>query len=201
MDMKKIKAIIFDLNGVFVKSLKLSDRFRRDFGIEEKTFLPALHDVMSAVRQPNAGNAYVYWKPYLEKWDVPMNEEQFLRYWFSAENNNPEMVQAAEHLKAKGVTLFILSNNLRERTAYYNEHFPFLRTLFKKVYYSWQTGFIKPDRQAFELLLKENDLRPQECLYFDDSEKNVLAAREMGIESYLFLDAADVEKRTEESMA
>jgi len=28
-----IKAIIFDLNGIFIKSQKLGDRFEKDFGI------------------------------------------------------------------------------------------------------------------------------------------------------------------------
>jgi len=195
-DMKKIKAIIFDLNGVFIVGHpKLSERFYRDFGIEESVFLLALHDIMSQIRKPDAKNAYSYWQPYLKEWNVPLNEEQFLNYWFTAEKEDIEMISLAKILKQKGLTLFVLSNNFRERAEYYKKQFPFLSTFFEKIYYSWQTGFIKPDKRAYELLLRENNLQPSECMYFDDSEKNVACAQEIGIESYFFRSAADVQEK------
>lgn len=196
--MKNIKAIIFDLNGVFTLSRKLSDRFREDFGIGEEVFLPVLKEVMAQVRKPGAKDMYSYWQPHLEKWKVPLNENQFLDYWFSSEEENREMIKIAEELKRKGITLFILSNNLRERAKYYKEQFSFLDTLFSKVYYSWQTGFIKPDRRAYQLVLEENNLRPEECLYFDDSQTNVDVATALGIESYLFVGSADVKQKLSE---
>lgn len=196
--MKNIKAIIFDLNGVFTLSRKLSDRFREDFGIGEEVFLPVLKEIMAQVRKPGARDMYSYWQPHLEKWKVPLNENQFLNYWFASEKENSEMIEIAEELKRKGITLFILSNNLRERTKYYNEQFSFLNTLFEKVYYSWQTGFIKPDRRAYQLVLEENNLRPEECLYFDDSQTNVDVATALGIESYLFVGSADVKQKLSE---
>jgi putative hydrolase of the HAD superfamily len=193
--MQEIKAVIFDLNGVFVISRKLSERFLSDFGVPEEVFLPALKGVMGKVRRPNAENAYSYWKPYLEKWCVDLSEKQFFTYWFSAENENQAMVDIAKALKRKNILLFILSNNLKERTKYYQDKFPFLGTLFTKTYYSWQTGYIKPDVRAYELLLRENDLRPEECLYFDDSETNVTQASEIGIRSYLFTGSEDVKAK------
>lgn len=193
--MKNIKAIIFDLNGVFTLSRKLSDRFREDFGIGEEIFLPVLKEIMAQVRKPGAKDMYSYWQPHLEKWKVPLNENQFLDYWFSSEKENREMIEIAEELKRKGIALFILSNNLRERAKYYKEQFSFLNTLFEKVYYSWQTGFIKPDRRAYQLILEENNLRPEECLYFDDSQTNVDVATALGIESYLFVGSADVKQK------
>lgn len=193
--MKNLKAVIFDLNGVFIQSLKLSDRFRRDFQIDETVFLPALQEVMSHVRKPNANSVYSYWLPYFTKWGVTLNEVQFLEYWFSAEKENFEMVKMAEDLKQRGLKLFILSNNFRERADYYRQHFLFLNSIFQKIYYSWQTGFIKPDKQAFELILKENDLKASECLYFDDSQKNVDVAKEIGIEGYLFQGMEDVREK------
>ncbi len=108
---------------------------------------------------------------------------------FMSEKENAEMVALARELKGKGMQLFILSNNLSERSAYYDEHFPFLNELFKKQYYSWQTGFIKPDPRCFELVLRENNLKAEEVLYFDDSAGNVAAANALGIESYLFENA------------
>jgi HAD superfamily hydrolase (TIGR01509 family) len=188
------KAYIFDLNGVFILSPKLSDRFREAFGIQAEHFLPALKEIMAKVRMPGANNIYSYWQPYLQKWGLEIKEQTFLDFWFNAETENTEMVTLARELKEKGARLFILSNNLRERSAYYDEHFQFLNELFEKEYYSWVTGFIKPDPRCYETLLKENNLKPEECMYFDDSEENVAVAKELGIESHVYDSPAQVRK-------
>lgn len=184
------KAIIFDLNGVFIISPKLSERFKQDFNILSDTFLPALKEIMDKVRQPNADNLYDLWKPYFDKWNISFTEEEFLNYWFSAEKENTELTDLTRQLKTKGIKIIILSNNFRERAGYYEENFPFLKELFDGVYYSWQTGFIKPDVKAFENTLKKHSLKPEEVLYFDDSDKNIELAKSIGIEAYIFDDSA-----------
>lgn len=183
-----IKNIIFDLNGVFITSPKLSERFEKDFGVSPDEFLPALKGIMERVRKPEAAKLFTLWVQYFEKWGISFTEESFLEYYFTAEKENTDLTTLARKLKAKGYNLFILSNNFRERTKYYDENFKFLRELFKNVYYSWQTGFVKPDAQAFQLILKENSLKPEECLYFDDSEKNIEVAKELGIQAQIFND-------------
>jgi HAD superfamily hydrolase (TIGR01509 family) len=117
---------------------------------------------------------------------VQLDESELAEYWFSAETENAEMVAVVRELKARGVRLYILSNNLRERGTYYDSHFPFLNELFEKCYFSWKTGFIKPDVRAFTLLLSENDLEPADCAYFDDSKENVEVATSLGITSHVY---------------
>jgi len=181
-----IKAIIFDLNGVFIQSPMLSDRFASDFNVPNDKFLPALKEIMALVRQPNANGLYSYWKPYFDIWNLNLSEQEFYNYWFKAEKEISEMLDIANRLKKNGLKIFILSNNLRERTKYYEETFSFLKTLPEKVYFSWQTGFIKPDERAYKLILDENNLQSEECLYFDDSTKNVEVANSLGIKSFIF---------------
>ncbi|MBI2278608.1 MAG: HAD family phosphatase [Candidatus Brennerbacteria bacterium] len=181
-----LKAVIFDLNGVFVKSRKLSERFHERFGVAPEEFFSALNVIMAKVRMPNAGDSFAYWEPYFEKWGVGLTKEAFLDFWFSGEEEVPEMVSLARELKAKGVKLFILSNNFSERTVFYQEHFPFLRELFDKVYYSWQTGFRKDSEKAYQNLLTENSLAPGDCAFFDDSPENIEIARRLGIQAYPF---------------
>ena len=55
-----------------------------------------------------------------------------------------------------------------------------------KLYFSSDTGLAKPDPRAFEIVLKENNLKPEEVIYFDDSKNNVAAAEALGIESHLY---------------
>ena len=154
--------------------------------------MPVLKEIMDKVRQPNAGPDFTYWQPYLEKWNVKLSEKEFFDYWFSAEKANEEMLALAKDLKQQGIRLFILSNNFAERAKYYEKTFPWLKELFAKVYYSWQTGFIKPDPRCWQNLLAENNLQPGEYVSFDDLENNIKAAEEFGIKSYLFTDAEDI---------
>ncbi|HOX40674.1 MAG TPA: HAD family phosphatase [bacterium] len=195
-----IKAIIFDLNGVFVQSTKLSDRFAADFGVSPDKFLPALKEIMAEVRLPGARDCYSYWQPYLQEWGINMNREAFYNYWFSAEKEIPELIEYAQELKRKGMKLLVLSNNFAERTEYYREHFPWLNEIFDGAYFSWETGFVKSEVGAYENILKENDLKGDECLYFDDSEENIELARSLGIEAYLYSGLIEVKRMVGEQV-
>lgn len=112
-----------------------------------------------------------------------------------AEGENTSVIEAAKEFKERGGKIFILSNSDVTLAPRYIEGFSFITELFDKFYYSGQTGFIKPDPRAFELILKENDLLPEECIYFDDSAKNVVAAASLGIESYLYESPEQVREK------
>jgi putative hydrolase of the HAD superfamily len=189
-----IKAVIFDLNGIFIQSPKLSDRFQEEFGTTGEEFLPALKEIMAKVRKPNAGDSFEYWKPYLENWGIGLTRDQFFDFWFSAEKEVPELIDMARKIKEKETEIFILSNNFIERATYYKQNFDFLNELPKKIYYSWETGFVKPSPDAFKNLLKENNLKPEECIYFDNSEENIEIANGLGIKAFLFEDVEGFKK-------
>jgi len=53
-----------------------------------------------------------------------------------------------------------------------------LDELFEKAYYSHSMKMRKPDVAAFEFILKENNLIPEETLFVDDSLINVEAAKQ-----------------------
>lgn len=182
-----LKAIIFDLNGIFLVSEMLSVRFERDFKVPIPEFLHGLNQIMDQVRKPGAQPAFTYWKPYLDKWGIKLSEQEFWDYWFNAEKPSEEMLDLAKQIKAKGLKIFLLSNNFKERAEYYG-HYRWMSDVIDNAYYSWKTGFVKPDYKAWENLLRENNLEPEDCMYFDDQEKNVKAAGEVGIKSYLFVD-------------
>lgn len=187
-----IRAVIFDLNGVLIQSPFLSERFAKDFHVSEEKFLAALKIIMAKVRLPQAGDLYLHWKPFLDEWGVRLGREEFFEYWFTEEKENEPMVTLARELKKRGIKLYILSNNFKERAEHYDKTFGFLKELFKKIYYSWQTGFIKPDERCYTLVLEENSLKPEECLYVDNSAENVEKARALGIKGFLFKDVSAV---------
>lgn len=188
-----IKAIIFDINGIFVKSRKLSDRFQEDFGVPTSTFLPKLSEIMDKVRRPGAGKAFDYWSPVFREWNVHFSEQEFWDYWFKAEIPSEQMIKFAKSLRDKGIRVFILSNNFMERIKYYN-HYPWIHEAVDKVYFSGATGLVKPDPGAWELVLSENGLKSDECLYFDDKEKNLKVAESIGIKAFMFTDEKELER-------
>lgn len=193
-----IKAVIFDLNGVFIKSKKLSERFEEKFGVSSEKFLKALNSIMPKLRMPGAGNAFSYWQDYFNEWDIELSEKDFLDFWFNGEKEIPEMIELARNLKEKGIKIFVLSNNFLERSNYYKRNFEFLKSIPEKIYFSYQSGLVKPDPEAFLNVLSENNLKPEECIYFDDSATNVSTAHNLGIKSFIFKDANETNKILED---
>ncbi len=189
-----IKAVIFDLNGVFLKSEMLSHRFQKDFGIDSQEFISALSEIMDKVRKPNAPAHFSLWKKYFKKWSLNLNENEFFQYWFSGEKIIEELLNFAKKLKSNKIKVFVLSNNFKERTTYYRQHFPKIFTVIDKAYFSWETGFVKPDEKAFMNILKENKLQAQETLYFDDSEKNITVAKRLGFHAYKYENLPETKK-------
>ncbi|MBQ1534230.1 MAG: HAD-IA family hydrolase, partial [Erysipelotrichaceae bacterium] len=45
---------------------------------------------------------------------------------------------------------------------------------------------IKPDPKIYEILLNRYRLNPEECLFIDDMEENILTAERLGMGIYLF---------------
>jgi len=193
--MNHIKAIIFDLNGVLIKSPKLfGEKFYDRFGVAVEEFLPVLMEIMAKVRLLNTGDSFIYWKPYLEKWNVNLSKEEFFDFWLRDEKEIPEMIKLVKELKNKRMKIFILSNNFIERANYYDKNFPILKEITDKIYYSWQTGFVKPDIRAYQKILSDFNLKPEECVYFDDKEENIKSAASLGIKSFLFEGINSVRK-------
>jgi putative hydrolase of the HAD superfamily len=59
-------------------------------------------------------------------------------------------------------------------------NYPF-ESLFKKPYYSHRIGQRKPDPSSFQFILNQENLKPEETLFVDDSEPNIKAAASVGL--------------------
>lgn len=87
---------------------------------------------------------------------------------------------------AKKFNLYILSNTSPLHVEKFEQlfrdtaGFP-LQDLFTKCFYSFETGFHKPDREAFEDVLSTANIKAEETLFLDDNIQNVKSAKELGL--------------------
>ena len=90
-------------------------------------------------------------------------------------------------LKEAGLKVYLLSNYPREVFALHTEcgSFPFLEKVDGKVV-SGFVKMIKPNADIYKYLLKEYSLCADECVFIDDREENVEAARTLGMKGIVF---------------
>ncbi len=88
--------------------------------------------------------------------------------------------------KAQGLNVFILSNLDAESYKLLKRANPELFSLFdeKNIFVSAKMGVIKPDHAIYELLLSQASLEADTCVFFDDQQENVIAARACGINAF-----------------
>ncbi len=89
-----------------------------------------------------------------------------------------------ERIKELGLGIYVLSN---ASDAFY-EYFPKFLPLdfFNGVFVSSNYLMLKPDVEIYKRFLKEYDLKPEECLFVDDMEVNVEAAKKAGMNAFRF---------------
>lgn len=181
-----IKALLLDINGVLIQSSKLSTRFRETYGVPEAEFMPVLRSIMAMVRQPGSRDSYTYWKPYLRRWKVDLDRSAFYTFCFDADRVDEEVTVVLREIRREGVAIYGVSNSYPERSRYYHAHFPVIEELTDGLYYSWQTGYVKPDPSVYRHVLGDRKLAPQDAVVIDDQEPNLVAARAVGIPAFAY---------------
>ncbi len=108
----------------------------------------------------------------------------FEEAWSTLLEPRPEMALLLEEL-APHVEMALLSNTdpIHHRRA--QRIFPELG-LLKPQLTSYELGSMKPEPKIYELALNILQKDPQEILFFDDKSENVIAARQLGIQAFLW---------------
>lgn len=101
----------------------------------------------------------------------------------------PDTIDLLHRLRAKGHPLFCLSNMHPASTAYLERSFTFWELFTGKVI-SCHVGLCKPEPAIYTHLLERHGLAGSETVFIDDLEPNLAAAREFGIQTIRFEDAA-----------
>jgi glucose-1-phosphatase len=96
---------------------------------------------------------------------------------------NNEIIPLIETLKNNNHTLILLSNTNEVHYRYLEKFFPILK-LFDKTILSYKVGFIKPQREIFEIALSHGN--NSSMFYTDDIKENIDAARNTGLDCEIF---------------
>ena len=96
----------------------------------------------------------------------------------------------AERLAANGISLHAITNWSAELFPAARALYPRLDTLFGVTVVSGAERVIKPDPVIYRRLLDRTGLSAGDCLFVDDSEKNVAGAQAVGMAAHHFTDPA-----------
>jgi 2-haloacid dehalogenase len=103
-----------------------------------------------------------------------------------------ETVRILERLRDSGYRLIGLSNWSAEKFALTRQRYD-LFDLFDEIIVSGEVGIMKPEREIFDLTLHRLGLRADECLFIDDSARNVEAAAAIGFPTIHFQSPSQLE--------
>ena len=195
-----IKNIIFDIGDVLC-DYRWRD-FLRDKGIDG--------DLLERVAKATTKSAF--W-PELDRGVLSDEElldglvkndpeiEKEIRLGFSNFRNICVMRDYAipwvKELKARGYNVYYLSNYTRKNLIDGPDSVEFTKYMDGGVY-SCYAHAVKPERKIYECLLEKYSLKAEECLFIDDSPKNIDAARELGFNVILFESRGQVLKDMKE---
>lgn len=88
-------------------------------------------------------------------------------------------------LEARGTPLYAITNWNQDKFRETVDRFPFLGS-FRDIVVSGDERLIKPDAAIYRVLLERNGLTAEDCVFIDDSAKNVKGAETVGMKSIHF---------------
>ncbi|QED36376.1 HAD family phosphatase [Antarcticibacterium arcticum] len=83
--------------------------------------------------------------------------------------------------------LFLLSNTNEIHIDWIKKNVPFFedfKNCFDAFYLSHEINFRKPDAAIYKFVLDAHNLKPEECLFIDDTKENTDAATSLGLQTW-----------------
>jgi putative hydrolase of the HAD superfamily len=112
---------------------------------------------------------------------------RFREVYFEALHPNGEMIELMRELKASGLTMALLTNNVREWEPLWRSMLP-VDEIFEEIVDSAFVGCRKPEARIYELTLERIGMRAEECIFIDDLHPNCEGAEAIGMSAVHFRD-------------
>lgn len=186
-----IRAVIFDLGGVLVRTEDRTSRSKlaKRLGLTYDDLSELIFDSQSA-HQAMRGEITTE-----EHWDevckaLGLSKEEFARvpaeFW-GGDTLDQDLVNYLRNLRPQYKTA-LLSNAWDDLRQMIEEIWKF-DDAFDHIVISAEVGLVKPDRQIYEKMLSELDVKPVEAVFVDDFPENVAGAQAAGLEAIQFISA------------
>lgn len=184
------KCVLFDADGVLTFPEELfTVVYARSRGLDPEPFEDFFRNEWQSIvtgdsdlKESIAGN------PDLWQWDGTVDE--LIDFWCKTEDiRNEELVNVISELKEKGILCFLATDQEKYRAEYMKN--VMFKDLFIDYFISSDLGATKTDPRFFELVLenltvKHPGIKPNEIIFFDDSQSKVDTAKALGIDARLF---------------
>jgi HAD superfamily hydrolase (TIGR01509 family) len=190
MGADNVQYIIFDLSEVLIHGLvRFEEGIAREIGVTAQTSAAAFGGPHLRALLEGSISEDRYLAEVIEKnaWAIaPDRLKTLIRQNFNA--TLPGTIEIARQL-SHSYRLALLSDHAREWASYIIAAHEFLDGLFVRKLFSYEIGSTKREPRTFHILLDVLSAAPGQCLFIDDSARNVEVARSVGIDSIRFLDA------------
>ena len=119
---------------------------------------------------------------------IEMTDHAFNEAWNAMLVRFPEERIALLKRLSKRYNLYMLSNTSSLHVKVFEKMYlevageP-MQEVFKKIYYSHEIGWHKPDLEAWEYVLNDAHIKAEETLFLDDNIHNIKASQELGFQA------------------
>jgi putative hydrolase of the HAD superfamily len=121
---------------------------------------------------------------------IDLSDAQFLDGWNAFYIG--EIPGIAALLARVRIPLYAFTNTNRAHEACWSAQFAEIMPLFRKIFVSSTIGLRKPERAAFEFVVREIGVPAGRIVFFDDNPDNVAGARACGLQAVHVTSHADV---------
>jgi len=200
--MEHIKAIIFDFGGVIlnIDYNKTCQAFI-DLGVKQFADMYSQKNANPVFEQLEEGKITEeeFYQLFKKSANIQLTNQQIKEAWNAMLLRfRKQAIQTIALIKNK-YSLYILSNtniiHLQAVNKIYKEDVGegLLHDYFDKIYFSHEIGLRKPGKEAYEYVLKENNLSSSETLFIDDSLQNIDAAKALGLQTIYLNEGMAIE--------
>ena len=186
-----IRAVIFDLGGVLVRTEDPTPRARlaERLGKSPAELSRIIFDEESA-RQATLGaiTTQEHWETV--RWKLGLSPEEFpvvpVEFW-GGDTLDKDLVGYIRALRPRYKTA-LLSNAWDDLRQVLEEYWK-IADAFDGIFISAEVGLLKPDPRIYQLALERLGVAPEEAVFVDDFTENVAGARAVGMQAIHFRDS------------
>jgi putative hydrolase of the HAD superfamily len=186
-DIRFIKAILFDADGVVIFPWRFARLLEREWGITPQTTRPFFRGIFDDCLVGKADLKAVL-PPYLEQWGWPGTVDELVRIWLEVENApDGRLIEAIQSLRKQGYLCGLATSQERNRAEYMKTSMRFSQ-VFDRLFFSCEIGAQKPDPAYYAAVTRALGLPGEAILFWDDNRQNVEAARQSGWQAEVYSD-------------